>query len=203
MCELDIIAAAKDLLIGAAAVTTAAIAVYGVNRWRSELRGRAEFQTARELLRATYQVREKIRSVRAPFIAAQEFPEGYSPIERHSEVKPADAWAQVYRSRWKPLENALVELEAQQLEAEVLWGAAIREKSDNLLSCANELFVAIEAVVSDKANGGEDFKTDPGFGKDMKAIVSRRPKGKDQFGDKVLTAVAEVESEIRPHVLNT
>jgi hypothetical protein len=202
MCELDIIAAIKDVLVGAAAVTTAGVAIYGLNRWRSELRGRAEFQTARELMRATYQVRDQIRSVRAPFIAAQEFPEGYSSLGGHSTVGLADAWVHVYRNRWKPLQRALIEMETQQLEAEVLWGKAIREKSDDLLSCANELFAAIEAVVSDKAQGGEDFRVDPEFGKDMKAIVSRRPKKEDHFGEKVLSAVEAVEAEVKPHVQN-
>ena len=189
MCELDIITATKDVIVGAAAVTTAAVAVYGVNRWRSEVRGRAEFETARELMRATYQVRDQIRSVRAPFIAAQEFPEGYSPLESESSVQPADAWAHVYRKRWKPLQSALIELETQQIEAEVLWGEAIREKAEDLLRCANELFAATEAVVSDKAKDGEDFRVDPEFGKEMNAIVGRRPTGEDQFGKKVLSAV--------------
>lgn len=203
MCVTEIIGAVKDSFIALAAVTTAGVAVYGVNRWRSELRGRAEFQTARELMRATLQVRDQIRSVRAPFIAAQEFPDGYSPIGTSNKVKPVDAWAHVYRNRWNPLQAALVELEAQQLEAEVLWGEAIRVKSDNLLACANELFAAIEAVLSDKAQGGEDFRADPGFGKDMKAIVNRQPREKDNFEQKVALAVTAVENEIKPHLQRT
>ena len=56
----------------------------------------------------------------------------------------------------------------------------------------------MEAVVRDKYSGGEDFK-DRDFGKSMRSIVSSSTKG-DEFGQKVLAAVADLESAIRPHL---
>lgn len=54
----EVIAIVKDVLVGVAAATTAVAAVIGLRSWSRELKGKAEFEAARNLARATYKVRD-------------------------------------------------------------------------------------------------------------------------------------------------
>ena len=94
MTYTEIITAIKDVLIGGAAIATASVAVIGLKSWSRELRGRADFEVARGLIRATYKLRDELRASRAPFIRAHEFPEGYyNPAGTSTPEKEAQAWA--------------------------------------------------------------------------------------------------------------
>jgi len=56
MCTMDWSAffdAVKDIVLGLAAIVTATVAWLGLQSWRKELRGKADFDVARGLLRAT------------------------------------------------------------------------------------------------------------------------------------------------------
>ena len=51
MTPNDWIATIKDVFVGGAAVTTAVVAVIGLNKWRKELEGKTEFDAARGLVK--------------------------------------------------------------------------------------------------------------------------------------------------------
>lgn len=57
----------------------------------------------------------------------------------------------------------------------------------------------MEAVISDKYHGGEDFK-DREFGKKMRANVSATQSANDDLSNKIFASITELESEIRPHL---
>lgn len=199
MASAEVIAIIKDLVISGAAIATAYAAVTGLNKWSSELKGTANFDVARDLLRAVYKVRNEVEFCRSPMIMAHEFPDWYKgSIGKHSEEEEGKAWGQAYRVRFVPVADAVSELDLKTLEAEVLWGQDIKDKSLELRQLVRNLQVAMEAVVRDKYSGGEDFK-DRDFGKSMRSIVSSGTK-EDEFGKKVLNAVADLEATIRPHL---
>ncbi len=162
LTTLEIITASRDILIGAAAIVTAIVAICGLKSWSRELKGKAEFEIARSLIRATYKLREALRSSRSPFTSAGEFPENYSLKDR-TPKKEAEAWAFVFKKRWEPVSTALQEFEAQALEAEALWGTKIKRKTDELRQCATELQVSMQAMIDDKVSDGEEFKSDPEY----------------------------------------
>ena len=154
----EIITAIKDVVLALAGATTAAVAIIGLKNWSRELRGRAAFETARALARATYKLRDELKICRSPLIRSAEFPEGYrAPDPTKTPDEQAQAYAHVYSNRWNPVWSALQEFDTQTLEAEALWGKAIREKTDQLRACVRELNVAIEAVIDNERSGGEDF----------------------------------------------
>ena len=198
----EIITAIKDVLIGGAAIATASVAVIGLKSWSRELRGRADFEVARGLIRATYKLRDELRACRAPFIRAQEFPEGYyNPAGTSTPENEAQAWAHVYKNRWQPVWGALQEFDAQTLEAEALWGSEIRAKTDELRECVAELNAAIDAVISDKASGGRDFEIDKEFGRKMRSTVSASGSDeKNELTKKIAKAVTGIEDKVRPHL---
>lgn len=195
------ITAIKDVLLGVAAVVTASVAVAGLKRWRLELRGKADFEAARALARATYKLRDEITFCRAPFIRAQEFPPSYYASSKRTAQEEAEGWAHVYRTRWEPMRTAIQEFDTQSLESEALWGESAREKTQALRSCVKELNVATEALIDDKVASGQNFATDPEFGKRMRATVSAA--GNDQSNElskSIAAAVKGIEEMLRPHL---
>jgi hypothetical protein len=198
MSWIDLVETAKNVIVSLAAIATSGVAMIGLNKWRSELKGKANFEVARALMRATYNVRNEVQRVRAPFVATSEFPSGYAP--GGTPKQEADAWAHVFRKRWEPLRDALVELETHQLEAEALWGAESKSKVEDLLQCAQALFTANQAFVDDKASGGQNFKTDKAFAKEMKATVFASAARDDRFSKKIERAVEKIEDMARPYL---
>jgi len=202
MAVTEIIGAVKDVLLGGAAVTTAVVAVKGLMGWRRELKGKAEFDAARGLAKATYKLRDTFYACRAPFIGAYEFPEGYQgALGRPAAEEEAKAWGHVYKNRWAPVGSALQEFDACALEAESIWGPAIRQKTDAIRQCLRELNAAMQASLMDKAAGGEDFRADKDFGRQIRsALSSTGSDDKDDLTRKMQAAVAGVEDLVRPHL---
>jgi hypothetical protein len=87
----------KDLLVALAAATTATVAVLGLNKWSTELRGRTRFEVSRGLLLATYPLRDEVQSCRSPFVRGQEFPPGYKGPTKSTAEEERDAWAHAIR----------------------------------------------------------------------------------------------------------
>lgn len=202
MTTPEIITAVKDVFLGIAAATTAIVAVIGLKNWSRELKGKAEFDVARNLIRATYKLRDELKNCRSSFINAYEFPDGYQgTVGKPSHQEEAQAWAHVYKNRWGPICSAIQEFDSHTLEAEALWGKEIRTRTDHLRQCVKELNVAIDAVISDKAGGGEDFRTDREFAKKMRSTVSASPNDEqNDLSKKTATAIGAIEEQIRPHL---
>ena len=198
----EIITVLKDVLLGLAAAITAVVAVLGLRKWRQELEGKARFKVARNLIRATYRLRDELRNCRNPFYSAYEFPEDYKGGlgAQHSAEEETRAWIHIYKNRWAPVWTALQEFDSHTLEAEALWGSAIRARTDALRKCVRELNAAIDAVIRDKASGGEDFK-DREFGKEMRSIVAASADDdKNALNQKIEQAINNIENELRPHL---
>ncbi len=191
----------KDLLLGLAAITTAVVALVGLSKWRQELHEKTGFDAARALTRATYKLRDELQICRSPLISAVEFPENYNRLENRSNEEEMRAWAHVYKNRWAPLWSARQDFDSHTLEAEVLWGPGIRTKTDALRKCVQELYGAIDAVINDKAVGGENFESDKDFGKSMRAIVAAAPDDDtNELNLKIADAINGIEKEVRPHL---
>lgn len=200
MTAVDCFSIVKDIILASAAGITAYVAFTGLGKWQKELRGKANFEVARTLIKTVYKLRDELGYARSPFVSAHEFPEGYGgALGKHTAEEEGQAWAYVYSKRWEPVGNAIQEFDTALLEAEALWGNSIKEKALKLREAARELQVSMEAVISDKYHGGEDFK-DREFGKKMRANVSATQSANDDLSNKIFASITELESEIRPHL---
>jgi hypothetical protein len=134
----------KDFILATAAIVTSSVAVFGLRKWREELRGRTEYEVARRVIRGLYKVRDGFRTVRSPMVWAHEYPEGNSgSAGTTSSINEKTADMHVYQNRWKYLAEAFVELEAETLEAEVLWGGDIEKLMREIRSCRAELLISL------------------------------------------------------------
>jgi hypothetical protein len=184
----------KDILIGLAAIITAIVAAIGLKNWRRELKGKAEFEIARGLMRTTYKLRDELQNCRSPFISFNEYPEGYKgPLSGSSPEEDAKALEYVYKNRWKPVRDVLHEFETFALEAEALWGKEVRSQTNEFLQCVRKLSNAIFAVI-------QDFKGNKDFAKKMKSIVYGFGDENDELWLQINKNVNNIENEVRPHL---
>ena len=56
----------KDIVITLAAASAALCVYLGLNAWRNELKGKAEYELAKNVLKSVYRVREAFKHVRNP-----------------------------------------------------------------------------------------------------------------------------------------
>lgn len=196
------ITAIKDTVLALAAILTAVVALIGLSKWRQELKGRADFETARSYVRATYKLRDEIGSARAPFVRASELPEGYYQHGNdRSDQDEADAWAKVFQSRLNPVQQALQELDVHALEAESLWGANARVGAIELQRCVARLQASMSSSVHDKAIGNLGFESDPDLAdKIEKSIFGLIDDEDNPLSKRIRDAIAEIERTVRPYL---
>jgi hypothetical protein len=194
------LAAVKDFLVAIAAIVTAVVAIVGLTKWREELRGKADFEVARALIRATYKMRDYIGSARAHLTSSAEFPAGYDSSTANA-TKRAEAWQHFFWNRWKHVAEALREVEAEALEAEALWGPEIREPILRVRRCAHTLFVAMQTMIENEASGNEHFEHDRDFGvRTRSTAFGSMDDDKNQFSRELAGAVTALEAAVRPHM---
>lgn len=200
MIDCITISVIKDIVLSGAAITTAYVAYAGVEKWKAELTGKANFEVARTLIRSIYKLRDEIGYSRSAFIFAYEFPEGaQGGLANLSSEEKGQAWAHVYGNRWEPVGKALQDFDSETIEAEALWGAEIKEKAQVLRRLARELQLSMEAVIQNEYSNNEDFE-DREFGQKIRANVSAGGSKNDELSVKISDAIEELEKVIQPHL---
>lgn len=193
MSAAELTSAAADLVTAFATLGAVVVAGVGLKAWKKELKGRADFDTARMLAKDTYSLREALARYRAPGYSAAEFPGG--------DLNSADGWAAVFQNRWLSLGEALSKFDSTALEAEALWGPTARDKTTRLRECVSAVFVATEALVEDKRQRGENFKADEAFGQRMRADVAGTANSEtNPRSVEIRAAVQEIEDFLKPHL---
>ena len=197
----DIVSTVKDVLVAFAAVGTVAAAFMGLSAWRRELRGRTEYDLARRVIKATYGVMSAIQDVRHPFMYVGEFER--SAEQRGKTYDPRDlsgAFQEfVYEDRWKALQEALIVLDTEVVEAQVVWGLAFKDRIEPLKRCVGELRYHLGHYLRERDKTHTTKAQIDKFeaAHDVVYTVSDDPD-KDQFLRKMLDAVDVIESEVRP-----
>ena len=140
----------RDIIVAIAAGVTAFVAYSGLEKWKAELRGKADYEVARSLIKSIYKLRDEIGYCRSPFIPAQEFPDGYQGFAGGGTFDDEGrAYAHVYSNRWTPVGEAAQQFDANLLEAEALWGFEIKEKSADLRQHIQKLSSSINTLIRD------------------------------------------------------
>jgi hypothetical protein len=190
---------AKDAVLAAAATVTAIVAVRGLRKWHQEMNGKADFDAARALGRATFKLRDEINACRSPLIRSTEYPSGHDfSDQRNTPENKAMATAHAFNGRWTRVQSALQDFETQNLEAEALWGAEIRTLSQALRSCVNTIYGSMEAIIDDARAGGENFKSDRDFGIRMRSNAFGSPDDdKNKLSREIKAAVEAIEKRMR------
>jgi hypothetical protein len=196
MTPAEIVAIAKDTILAGAGVATVTVAFLGLSTWNRQLRGQADFEAARALAKATYKLREEIAVSRSRLIRLYEFGD---PVTRRGG-DTGEEYARVYVERWKPVSEALQNFDAAMLEAEALWGEQVRGALDKMHACLSTLSASMDAIVENARSGGEDFNSDPDFGRKMRRNVHASRDDGDELSLEIEAAIAAIEGILRPHL---
>ena len=192
-----------DLMIGISTVAVAIFAYLGLETWKRELRGGAEFKVAQDLLKSVFRVRDSIKECRSSDIDIfSELPEPNRNSVNSQQEDIMNSLLSVYESRFGKILEGVPELKAATRAAEALWGVTIKNKILILHNCINELRDAIrkELVIHlmHLKNGGELKATD-----NFRQIISDEKDtttGINPFTKKINEAFTDIEQEVRLHL---
>lgn len=199
------ITAAKDVVFGGSAALAAYFAYLGLSTWRDELKGRAEYQLAKDTLKAVYKVRDAFKHVRNPVTFISEYPEHLvGPTGPQNPKDQHEAQVYAYQQRFQKLDDAFQELEDLNLDAQVEWGPEFSHVIEKLRRCRVDLLMAVQSHLREMNPQG------PGALPDRTQEQIRRqdavlydPGGNaepNEFDEQINEAVAEFEPWLRPHV---
>lgn len=195
---------ARDLMVGLSAVAATLLAFTGVNAWRRQLKGTAEYQVARKALNAVYAVREALIETRGRFTFPVEWA-GRAPEASGREEFDVLIAAQSYRERLARLGRARAELHLVQQEALALWSEPAKEALEELFGTLDELYATydqyfeielLRARRKDREGVEEERDADSLV---MNRLLYSRPEldGRDPFGKKIAKAVNRAEEFYR------
>jgi hypothetical protein len=193
----------KDIVVACSAFGAAFIAYRGLGTWQKELKGKSEYQLAKDVLRSVYDVREGFKSVRKPGIFSYEYPEKMSTNSGHLKKDfKHEGTAHVYQERFKKLNSAFIKLEEQNLEALVEWGSEHQDKIVPLRECRAELLITIQDMLRRYEDPDqEDWKTKE---ERIKETYILNYTGEDskygEFTSSINDAVTVYEVWLRPYV---
>jgi hypothetical protein len=187
----------REIAVPIAALVGAWIAWQGLDTWRRELKGKAEYELARRILRCLYKMRDGIRDLRNPFIRAYEFPKREGGYQELSPKRSAEDYSHVFENRWKPIRDAYRNLDIEMLEGEVLWGQAFRANFSDLEKCVADLRFNMDMFI---ASQDPESQVAPDQVSSYKRILFTYRDGKDTFAQTIEDAIRKLERAVRPHL---
>ncbi|MBI5094144.1 MAG: hypothetical protein HZB26_17095 [Candidatus Hydrogenedentes bacterium] len=200
----EILPLAKDFVLMAAAVVASCVGIMGLGSWRRQLKGNAEYLLAKNLLTAVYELREAISNARHPYLELAG--EADLPKEKLSELSWREkhwfALGEAYQKRWAPVAAAKAKIDANLLEAEVVWGQQIRSKATPLDELIGELYYAtkdhLEAKNPNLRVNNEELRAAQTR---RKIMYSRSDPEKDEYRKRLGDVIADIEDELKPHIV--
>jgi hypothetical protein len=188
---------------GAFAALGAVLAAWvGLTTWRTQLRGTAEYELAKRILRVVYKLRDQIAAVRSPFVTASETTLAF----KEADVAPDDhaddnvETQLVYQRRWNNLQHVRSDLTVELMEAQILWGDDLKSADNALAQCLQELWSAVLRHIRQLQGRGGNETVEAWEKREAILYQSSDDPEQDEFVKRVHAAVAEFESALRPHV---
>lgn len=182
----------RDVATTIAASVAAYVGIVGLNAWRKQLKGKTDYDLARQYLKAVYRIRNEINKyVRNPLIPIFEMKAARKEEGLESEdLRGMDNETNrlVYARRWRRVMNATEELDAVLLEAEAVWGRAVVEAQKDYDGCIRELYATLMTFL--------DGRTRQNVDEDDIIYATSQSK----FTQKMETAISKIEEYLKTHL---
>jgi hypothetical protein len=208
-CGMDLqeirewVSTSKDAILALAAIWAGIMGFYGLRTWRRELKGKAEFAKAKEVLKAVYRVREAFKHVRHPAIFQYEYPKDMCDESGHLKTSQRyEGTAHVYETRWKAMAEAFNTLEELTLDAQVEWGAGFQNVIMPLRKCKVELLIAVQDYIEAHKDRHSREPRSADEKKEQREILyyTGEDSKHDDFTNQINQAVQKFEEKLRPLV---
>ena len=199
-----LIATGKDIILAGAAITGSVVAVKGLTTWRRQLKGQAEYELAKIILKSTFQYRDAIYRVRHPAIYNYEMPE---PAE--DQVKTMNngqkrfyGTSKAYEARCENVDKIQQEIYTELLEAEALWGKQPEILFKSLFNLGKELFFYVsyylKSINPDISIGEREAYEK--IKREKRDILYDSMEDEDEFRKDVSSAINAIEDFLKPHL---
>jgi hypothetical protein len=129
------------------------------------------------------------------------------PVEKAETMSGEDiayyGKSHAYQARWQKVSDVRIDLQAELLEAEVLWGGELNKLFEALFKLEHELFVAVQNYLS---------LSNPKESETRKIAIEKRQlnardilydsleEDGDEFTKDVSRAIAPIEQYLKPHL---
>ena len=123
----------KDALEAIAAIVVSVASIYGVTTWKKQLRGKNEYNTAKNILQKSYELQDSIRKARDTAIPSYELlnQEKQDGVGRWE--KAVNGEKKLYGERLRLVEKIRNELKVMSFEGRALWGSKTLAEVDLLI----------------------------------------------------------------------
>ncbi|MGK5069539.1 hypothetical protein [Janthinobacterium sp. RT4P48] len=197
----------KDLAMAGIAFYAARIASKGLTTWNRQLKGGAEYDLARRILKCTYRLREAFDGVRNPAMFSTEMP--FPPEEDAGKMNDSQirhyGRSRAYQNRWQKVFDVRNDLRTELLEAEALWGEEILTKFKRLFELQHDLFSTVYAYLAacdpDATQEARKINNEL-YDKKSDILYRNYSEGNpDKFNAAVKVEISVIENFLKPHLL--
>jgi len=146
--DTELVANISNIIVASSAAIVAGLAIYGISRWQRELKGKAKFEVARNVMTIAYRVQEDFTVLRA----GGSWPWESSDRQREEDETPGvtqvlDEW-HVRVKRLLPLQADLAKLVQAGWEVKIVMGditdCQVAGAIDSLRSRYGEIYASID-----------------------------------------------------------
>ncbi|EPF7653806.1 hypothetical protein PD716_00010 [Vibrio gigantis] len=200
---MDWLGHVKDIVVALSALAAAYFAHSGLTTWQKELKGKSEYQLAKEVLESVFKVREAFKSVRHPAIYSYEYPKELVTNSGHvNHEDKYEATMFVYNERFKVLDVAFSELEELFVKALVEWGSSEQDLIQELRGHRGELLVSIRSLIdSYQDRSCNDWMNIEERKRQSAVLYYTGDNGKySEFTVEINETVKKFEDWLRPHI---
>jgi hypothetical protein len=181
MCYGEIIETIKNLVTIGAGCIAGYVGLAGLSAWKKKLKGKSEYDLARRYLTAVYKLRDALKDARSPIKSINEIHSDYvnEPIAR--------TFIKEFMPRWKIISDAILSLNVEVFEAEVLWGWQAREIIQPLIFCSSKLYISAKIKADENRH-------------DQDAVVFASFDEHDELSREIKATTTLIENYIKPHL---
>ncbi|MDP4530501.1 hypothetical protein Q9252_00020 [Marinobacter salarius] len=175
-------------------------AIYGVNEWRRELKGRREYELAEEVLTLVYDCRERLRAIRSPFSHTGEGATREADANETPEQTELFNRAYIVFERYEQHREEFAKLFALRYRFMAVFGQESAEPLEGFRKSLNEVFVSANMLPTYWLRQGRVQMEKDEFERHLKEMHEHESvfwgtlSEKDHFNDKVEDLVSEIEA---------
>lgn len=190
----------EKLAIIFASLSAGIVAIRGFKIWQAQLKGTAEFDLARRVLKAALIVRDEIWNVRNPFQTAGEIQAALKEENADPDLAGISSSPYVYSVRWKKLVSALTSLESEIFEAEVLWGKTPRSLFNDLNMHITTLSLAISEDLQESRQNYHNYSEHRESKRQARSriLYGHREQKDNPFTEQLSTSIIAFEKFLAP-----
>jgi len=136
----------STLLSAGATVFAACVAIYGINAWKREFKGKRDIELAEEVLELFYRARDAIRAIRSPFGYSHEGQKVVERLKAEGTEGGIDLRMATVLERYEAREETFQKLQTIHYRFMARFGKDKTKPFDDLRECVNSIFMAAKML---------------------------------------------------------